>query len=84
MIADTPRAGDKITEKGVPLTQFQALLEAYELALNEPRLLPFTVATVPDPSETRIIYVSDEVGGATIAFADGTNWRRAQDRAIIS
>ena len=84
MIADTPRAGDKITEKGVPLSQFQALLEAYELAINEPRLPSFTVATAPDVSETRMIYVSDEVGGATIAFSDGVSWFRVQDRVIIS
>lgn len=31
-----------------------------------------------------MIFVSNEVGGATMAFYDGTNWRRIQDRAIIS
>ncbi len=31
-----------------------------------------------------MIFVSDETGGATMAFYDGTNWRRLQDRAIIS
>jgi len=31
-----------------------------------------------------MIYVSDETGGSTMAFYDGTNWRRVQDRAIIS
>ena len=31
-----------------------------------------------------MIFVSDETGGATMAFYDGTNWRRIQDRAIIS
>lgn len=30
------------------------------------------------------IYVSDEVGGAVVAFCDGTNWRRVTDRAIVS
>lgn len=33
-IVDTPKAGDKITEKGVPTDQFQSLLEALELAVN--------------------------------------------------
>lgn len=32
----------------------------------------------------RIIYVSNESGGAVLAFGDGTNWRRCTDRAIIS
>ena len=29
-------------------------------------------------------YCSDEADGATMVFCDGTNWRRVQDRAIIS
>jgi hypothetical protein len=50
-------------------------------------ILPtYTVAGVPAAvSNTRgLIYVSNETGGATVAFSDGTNWRRVQDRAIIS
>jgi|TARA_B100001093_G_scaffold128185_1_gene120680 hypothetical protein len=31
-----------------------------------------------------MIFVSDETGGATMAFYDGSNWRRIQDRAVIS
>jgi microcystin-dependent protein len=46
----------------------------------------YTVATVPSASasEGQIIYVSNETGGAVLAFSDGTNWRRVTDRAIIS
>ena len=86
MIADTPLSGEKITEEGIPVARFQALLEAYEIALNNPSVPEFTVATVPDAtiSKARLIYVSDEAGGATIAFSDSVNWRRCQDRAIIS
>lgn len=46
-----------------------------------------TVAGAPSASTegaAAIIYVSDEAGGATLAFSDGTNWRRVQDRAVIS
>lgn len=32
----------------------------------------------------KIIYVSDESGGAVPAFNDGTNWRRITDRTIVS
>ena len=32
----------------------------------------------------QIIYVSDEAGGATIAFSDGAAWRRVADRAVVS
>jgi hypothetical protein len=31
-----------------------------------------------------MIYVSNEIGGAVIAFSDGTNWRRVTDRAVVS
>ena len=51
----------------------------------------YTVATVPDATVwsdasaySALIYVSDETGGATLAFSDGTNWRRVQDRTIIA
>lgn len=31
-----------------------------------------------------IIYVTDETGGAVLAFSDGTDWRRVTDRAVIA
>jgi len=31
-----------------------------------------------------LLYISDETGGSTVAFSDGTDWRRTQDRVIIS
>lgn len=31
-----------------------------------------------------IIYVSNEAGGAVLAFSDGSAWRRVTDRAVIS
>lgn len=44
----------------------------------------YTVGTVPAATAHRIIYVSNESGGAVLAFSDGTNWRRVTDRAIVS
>jgi len=48
--------------------------------------MSYTVATVPDATlwEGATIYVSDETGGAVMAFSDGTDWRRFTDRAVIS
>lgn len=46
-----------------------------------------TVATLPlntDNPLGKTIYVSDESGGAVLAFNDGTNWRRITDRSIVS
>lgn len=56
-------------------------------AMTSPlKLMSYAVADVPDATlwEGSLIYVSDETGGATIAFSDGTDWRRVQDRAIIA
>jgi hypothetical protein len=46
----------------------------------------YTVATLPTAATYArgLIYVSDEAGGAVIAFSDGTNWRRVTDRNIVS
>lgn len=46
----------------------------------------FTMSTLPAASAYAgsMIYVSDETGGATVAFSDGTDWRRVQDRVVVS
>lgn len=57
------------------------------VSFRYPKLPSFTVATVPsaaDQGAGTIIFVSNETGGATVAFSDATNWRRVQDRVVIS
>lgn len=46
----------------------------------------YTVFTLPSAATypRGIVYVSNEAGGATLAFSDSTNWRRVQDRAVVS
>ncbi len=49
------------------------------------RLRSYTVATLPSAAAAgQRIYVTNEAGGATPAFSDGTNWRRDADRAVVS
>lgn len=50
------------------------------------QLNSYAVASLPTASlwEGAMIFVSDETGGATTAFSDGTDWRRSQDRVIVS
>jgi len=49
------------------------------------RVKPYGKNSLPSPSPTgQIIYVTNEAGGATIAFSDGSNWRRVSDRAVVS
>ncbi len=75
--------GNIIDDRVFPSDRLQDFLDEIEEKFNDTN---FTVATLPDPikNEGRQIYVSDETGGATLAFSDGTNWRRVQDRAIVS
>jgi hypothetical protein len=46
----------------------------------------FTVATVPAAASYArgVIWVSNESGGACLAYSDGTNWRRVRDGVVIS
>lgn len=58
----------------------------HAILIDLPVLPSYAVASLPSASNYArgLIYVSDETGGATVAFSDGTNWRRVQDRAIVS
>lgn len=76
---------------GVLIIELVRLFSRYGFRLNEmlPRdgsegLTSYTVSTLPTALAGAIIFVSDETGGATIAFGDGTNFRRVQDRAIVA
>jgi hypothetical protein len=45
----------------------------------------YTVAQLPSRAEAGdMAFVSDETGGAVLAFYDGTNWRRCTDRNVVS
>jgi hypothetical protein len=45
----------------------------------------YTVSVLPSSELSgQMIYISNESGGAVIAFSDGTNWRRVTDRVIVS
>jgi hypothetical protein len=58
------------------------LLQGYSVAaLPDVAKYGFSGSTNPFSS---LIFIYDEIGGPTLAFSDGTNWRRVQDRAIVS
>jgi len=59
--------------------------QANDPVVNSLQLKSYTVSTLPSASVAgMMIYVSNETGGAVLAFSDGTNWRRCSDRAIVS
>lgn len=68
------------------LSDHAAAINAMLLGREPFQLARYTVATVPDATvhEAKLIYVTDETGGAVPAFSDGTDWRRVTDRNIVS
>ncbi len=92
-IVTIPQHGDRlIDESGIATPTLQLYLDDLSQKLNDTllgdavNLEIYTVATLPDATvATRgLIFVSDETGGATPAFNDGTNWLRTSDRAVVS
>lgn len=79
-LVDGPVAADLMTsETGLLVSGDSRMLGPINLA-------QYAVADVPPAADytAGLIYVSDETGGATLAFSDGTDWRRTADRAVIS
>lgn len=64
------------------------MVDQINAELNQPnRSVAPTVSVSNLPKATpagQTIFLSDETGGATLAFSDGTNWRRYSDRAVVS
>lgn len=51
------------------------------------KLPSYAIAELPDASSSGagyMVYVTDDVGGATPAFSDGTTWKRVADLAEVS
>ncbi len=44
----------------------------------------YTVATLPTGIAGSMIFVTDDVGGATPAYYDGAAWRRVSDRTVVT
>ena len=56
-------------------------------ATGTAQVASFTVSGLPAASTAgagALAYVSNESGGAVMAFSDATNWRRVTDRAVVS
>jgi len=61
------------------------MVQSIERIIRDKSVPEYTVATLPSAAlPVVVVYVSNEAGGAVLAFNDGTNWRRVTDRAIVS
>lgn len=61
-----------------------ALVDQNNVPTEATTIAVFTKTTLPSAATEGIIIVSNDVGGLTLAYSDGTNWRRVADRNIIS
>lgn len=86
----TPVDGDMAIGNGPTMAQTWLrgnVTSGLVITIGPIRCKSYTVGTVPSASTSgagATIYVSNESGGAVLAFSDATNWRRVTDRAIIS
>lgn len=56
-------------------------------AAGTPRVRSVAKASLPAAATAgagALAHVTDEIGGAVLAFSDGTSWRRVTDRAVVS
>jgi len=90
-LVNKPDHGEEIIRGQRASARLQAFFDEVERDLNDNLLGPqvqlraYTVATLPVATVAGgLIYVSDETGGAVVAFSDGVAWRRVTDRAIVS
>jgi hypothetical protein len=58
--------------------------DAFAAVDREIRGKPYAIADLPTDGSLLMTVCSDESGGATLVFFDGTDWRRVQDRAVVS
>lgn len=87
----TIETGDAITDFGLITESSNVTVKDYGAIGDEAREPTshdsYTVSeanNIAIKSTGDMIFVSDETGGAVMAFYDGTNWRRITDRAVIS
>lgn len=76
----------KVSPDGTTWAEALVVDPTGRLSANAPvTLRSYTVAALPSASPAgQLVYVSNEAGGATLAFSDGTNWRRTADRNVAS
>jgi|GEM_PF-1646471 len=67
---------------------FEVIQMAKEkISMNAPARLPnISVSALPSPATSgsgALIYIPDENTGGSVAYSDGTNWRRCSDKSIV-
>jgi hypothetical protein len=74
------------TSDSTTVTLFPYKIRQNKAEMGMLKFNSYTVSTVPSAANHQYccVVVSDESGGACVAFSDGTNWKRIYDNAVIS
>ena len=92
-IASQPQRDEPLTnEDGTQTDNIIDFFSDITLRFNEwllgagVKLPAYVKASLPDAgvNQQMQIYVTDDVGGATPAYSDGTDWKRYSDGNVIS
>ena len=87
-LIDDATAAAQVTTLGLTQAGLKNVANTWTLAqtFTAPPIIPsYTVAGVPSATPAgQLAYISNETGGAVLAFSDATNWRRVTDRAVIA
>ena len=93
-ITSKPDHSDGIVSAGKASGRLQLFFDDVQQRLNDfllgitgLRFIVYAKADLPTPSDATkryMVFVTDDAGGSTPAFWDGTNWRRTSDRTIIA
>lgn len=86
----TTKKGTLTTERRLRIEDDGAVLHGaagYEIvdANSLLRAKPIAKANLPSPTKKGLLaFVEDDLGGPTMAYSDGSSWRRFYDRAVVS
>lgn len=79
------QAGDGTIMFSVNNTEILRLRDGAITAQMPVQLNGYSALALPDASTPgQMIFVSDSTYGSCMAFSDGTNWRRSEDRSVIA
>ena len=73
-----------ITEANVTTLNYGTITGDARTPVSHPSYTVSEAGAIAGSSPGDMIFVSNEEGGATMAFYDGSDWRRVQDRQVIS
>lgn len=82
---DISQSGDGTINFKINGTEVLSLNDGQIFAKAPVQLPQFSKSSLPNAANFgEAIFIPDAIGGSCIAFSDGSNWRRSEDRSVVS